>query len=185
MNRCFELSWGCWNWRDKYWDACLRWSDFKSEIPFEMHRCGHWKRLSYYPIWFGLRWSYLKFLPLTKHLMSDEWIQTYLLYKWGDDANLLFWAQLYNWLPWDFTDCPARAFRERLAARLWMRNGPQSTELGCGIASPLARSDCTFLLDQGPLNSSPRLFGRPLCSMFFYFFLVVIHSFLILQSIEH
>ena len=57
--------------------------------------------------------------------------------------------------------------------------------LGCGIASPLAPSDFKYPLDQGGLKSSPRLSGRPLCSMFFYFFLVAVNSFIILQSIKH
>ena len=37
----------------------------------------------------------------------------------GRRSMFYFSAQLYNRLAWEFTDCPAKAFRERLAARLW------------------------------------------------------------------
>ena len=55
-----------------------------------------------------------------------------------------FLAQLDNRLAWEFTDCPAENVL-RLACGV--RTGPQSTELSCGIASPLGISDFKFPLD--------------------------------------
>ena len=48
-----------------------------------------------------------------------------------------FSAQLYNWLTWEFTDCPTKAFLERLAARLWDEDWAAERRAGLWCRIPI------------------------------------------------
>ena len=68
--------------------------------------------------------SELKQSPIINHEKSTRLNQDALKLpkiKTGKGRRSMFYfsAQLYNQLAWEFTDCHAKAFRERLAARLW------------------------------------------------------------------
>ena len=57
----------------------------------------------------------------------------------GRRSMFYFSVQLYNRLAWEFTDCSAKAFRERLAARLRNEDWAAKHQAGLWYHIPIGR----------------------------------------------